>query len=39
MSKQYGFVKFSNYDDSQKAINEMQGRYLLSRPLKLKQSK
>ena len=36
MSKGYGFVKFSNYGESQKAISEMNGKYLAGRPIKTK---
>jgi RNA recognition motif-containing protein len=34
-SKGYGFVKFSNSEDSQRAIVEMQGKCLLSKQMKL----
>ncbi|CAI2369917.1 unnamed protein product [Moneuplotes crassus] len=34
-SKKFGFVRFSNQEDSQRAIAEMNGQYLLSRPMKL----
>ena len=34
-SKGYGFVKFGNHDEAQKAIVEMQGKYLLTKPMKL----
>lgn len=37
-SKGYGFVKFSNYEESQKAIAEMQGRPLRGRPIRTSQS-
>ena len=36
MNKGYGFVKFSNYGESQKAISEMNGKYLAGRPIKTK---
>lgn len=34
-SKKYGFVRFSNFEEQQKAIVEMNGKYILSRPIKL----
>lgn len=34
-SKGYGFVKFGSHEEAQKAITEMQGKYLLSKPMKL----
>lgn len=34
-SKKFGFVRFGNGEESQKAITEMNGQYLLSRPMKL----
>lgn len=34
-SKKYGFVRFSNFEESQRAIYEMNGKYILSRPIKL----
>ena len=34
VSKGYGFVNFSSFEDSQRAINEMAGAILKSRPLK-----
>ena len=34
-SKKYGFVRFSNQEESQRAIYEMSGKYILSRPIKL----
>ena len=34
VSKGYGFVKFSNLEESQKAIAEMNGQPLMGRPLK-----
>lgn len=36
MSKGYGFVKFSNPAESNKAITEMNGKYLCGRPIKVK---
>ena len=36
VSKGYGFVKFSNPAESNKAINEMNGKYLCGRPIKVK---
>ena len=38
LSKGYGFVKFSNYDESVKAINEMNGQYLCGKPIKTNQA-
>ena len=35
VSKGYGFVKFSNLEESQKAIAEMNGQPLMGRPLKV----
>ena len=35
LSKGYGFLKFKNHEDSLKAIVEMQGKYLLTKPMKL----
>ena len=35
-SKGYGFVKFSDHNESVNAIEEMNGKYLLSRPIKTK---
>ena len=35
ISKKYGFVKFSSSEDAQRAILEMNGKYILSRPIKL----
>lgn len=37
MSKGYGFVQFSNYEESQKAIQEMQGSLLKGKPIKVNQ--
>eukprot|EP00343_Euplotes_focardii_P006840 CAMPEP_0205821874 /NCGR_PEP_ID=MMETSP0206-20130828/9833_1 /ASSEMBLY_ACC=CAM_ASM_000279 /TAXON_ID=36767 /ORGANISM="Euplotes focardii, Strain TN1" /LENGTH=371 /DNA_ID=CAMNT_0053117689 /DNA_START=158 /DNA_END=1273 /DNA_ORIENTATION=+ len=34
-SKKYGFVRFSNQEESQGSIMEMNGQYILSRPIKL----
>lgn len=34
-SKKYGFVRFSSIEESQRAIYEMNGKYILSRPIKL----
>ena len=34
-SKKYGFVKFGSSEESQRAIYEMNGKYILSRPIKL----
>lgn len=34
-SKGYGFVKFGNHEEATKAIMEMQGKYLLTKPMKL----
>ena len=36
LSKGYGFVKFGNQADSIKAINEMNGKYLCGRAIKVK---
>ena len=36
LGKGYGFVKFSNHDESIKAINEMNGKYLCGKPIKTK---
>ena len=36
IGKGYGFVKFSNQADSIKAINEMNGKYLCGRAIKVK---
>ena len=36
--KGYGFVKFSNFEDSQRAIKEMYGALLRGRPIKTSQS-
>ena len=38
LSKGYGFVKFSNHDESVKAINEMNGQYLCGKPIKTNQA-
>jgi RNA recognition motif-containing protein len=38
LSKGYGFVKFSNFEDSQRAINDMQGVILKGKPIKTSQS-
>lgn len=35
VSKYYGFVKFSAYDESQRALKEMQGKMILTKPIKL----
>lgn len=37
-SKGYGFVKFSDHNESLTAIEEMNGKYLLSRPIKTNQA-
>lgn len=37
-SKGYGFVKFARNDEYQKALMEMNGQMLLSRPMKIKQT-
>jgi len=37
-SKGYGFVKFSDYHESQKAIMEMNGKYILNKPIKTNQA-
>jgi RNA recognition motif-containing protein len=37
-SKGYGFVKFSNFEESQRAISEMQGSLLRGRHIKTSQS-
>ena len=34
-SKGYGFVKFSAFEESQRALKEMQGKYILTKPIKL----
>ncbi|CAI2369742.1 unnamed protein product [Moneuplotes crassus] len=34
-SKKFGFVRFSSQEESQRAIAEMNGQYLLTRPMKL----
>lgn len=34
-SKKYGFIRFGTAEDSQNAIYEMNGKYVLSRPIKL----
>ena len=34
-SKKYGFVKFGSFEESQRAMVEMNGKYILSRPVKL----
>lgn len=36
VSKGYGFVKFGDQFESQKALNEMNGRYLNGKPIKTK---
>ena len=36
LGKGYGFVKFSNHDESIKAINEMNGKYLCGKAIKVK---
>ena len=38
LSKGYGFVKFSNHDESVKAINEMNGQYLCGKLIKTNQA-
>ena len=38
LGKGYGFVKFSNHDESIKAINEMNGKYLCGKPIKTNQA-
>jgi RNA recognition motif-containing protein len=35
-SKGYGFVKFTDYTESQRALIEMNGKVILSRPIKTK---
>lgn len=37
MSKGYGFVEFSSYDESQRAITEMQGTLIKGKPVKVSQ--
>jgi RNA recognition motif-containing protein len=37
-SKGYGFVKFNDYNESQKAIIEMNGKYIYSKPIKTNQA-
>jgi RNA recognition motif-containing protein len=37
-SKGYGFVKFSDYNESQKAIMEMNGKFILNKPIKTNQA-
>jgi RNA recognition motif-containing protein len=34
-SKGYGFIKFSNAEEAQRAIQEMNGKMLLTKPMKL----
>lgn len=34
-SKGYGFVKFTNQEEAQKAIQDMNGQQLLGRPIKV----
>jgi nucleolar protein 4 len=36
VSKGYGFVKFSDLDDSQRALKEMNGKYVYGRQIKTK---
>ena len=36
VSKGYGFVKFKDYEESQRAIADMNGTYILSKPIKTK---
>lgn len=36
VSKGYGFVKFNDFNESQKAIIEMNGKYIFSKPIKTK---
>jgi RNA recognition motif-containing protein len=38
VSKGYGFVKFGDYNESQKAIIEMNGKYIYSKPIKTNQA-
>jgi RNA recognition motif-containing protein len=38
ISKGYGFVKFQDYNESQKAIIEMNGKYIFSKPIKTNQA-
>lgn len=35
-SKGYGFVKFSNYEESQKALKEMNLQCILAKPIKVR---
>lgn len=35
ISKGYGFIKFSSKEESERAMQEMQGKLILSRPIKL----
>lgn len=35
-SKGYGFVKFTDHNESLTAIEEMNGKYLMNRPIKTK---
>lgn len=37
-SKGYGFVKFSNQDETQRAMVEMQGHYLFKKPMRINQA-
>jgi RNA recognition motif-containing protein len=37
MSKGYGFVQFSNYEESKKALTEMQGSLIKGKPIKVSQ--
>lgn len=37
MSKGYGFVEFSSFDESQRAISEMQGTLIKGKPVKVSQ--
>jgi len=36
VSKNYGFVKFSDQEESERALIEMNGMFLLGKPMKLK---
>jgi len=38
LSKGYGFVKFADFNESQKAIMEMNGKFILSKPIKTNQA-
>lgn len=37
MSKGYGFIQFSNYEESKRALTEMQGSLIKGKPIKVSQ--